>query len=222
VTINYNTSVVWNINQVFVTNIYANVTVNIDNTVTLQFIGGPVYIQYLIIGNTQINVDNYIWFDTSLHVLNVYYGGVVFQIGGTASNVPRWVKYTVGYADLADTATSTTITLASWPDKVVLQKAVMKTSAAFHFASGSNTLQLTLQDEVPNAILQVSDACQPIGNSMAQNSMGHVGAATDHAGPRFGAGHRFDLQAVSGMAGFDLADLDAGSIDIWLELSTLP
>lgn len=213
-TINLNTTVVVNITQ--------NTTVNITGGIVLQFNTGIVNIQNLIIGNTTINNNYGIWFDNSTHTLNVYYLGVtyVFNAGSsTAANVPQWTKYTVGFAAIAagGTAFDIVVTVATLAAKQYLHAVVMKTSVAFDNGA-LGALELDLQTD-SNILCSYPDATQAVSNTFFREHAHTAGIPGD--GPFF-ASKDVDLHAVAVGNAFDMDDVVAGSVDVWLLVSTLP
>lgn len=132
------------------------------------------------------------------------------QASPTTASVPTWTKVTKTYSDLATAATTNTITLATLPAGGVVHAVKVKHSTAFAGGSiTSYTVAVGITGDTDKYALAY-DVFQAVGASTYQLSS--VLGGESHTATT-------DLK-LTATASHDLDTATAGSVDVWLLIST--
>lgn len=129
------------------------------------------------------------------------------------SNIPIWIKYTVPYTSFSVAYTTADVQLLSLPAKTVVEAVVIKQSAAF---TGGAISAYTLSVGITGGLDKYAsafDVFQVASSSTAQ-------ASHDMFVEDFTSATSIRIAATS--TGANLNAATAGSVDVWVQTSTLP
>lgn len=137
-----------------------------------------------------------------------------FGLGGSGE---RWVKYTRSYTDFSFAGTSNSITLQNLGARGVCRAVVIKHSTPFTGGSiTAYTISLIMFDGTTEFSLTSLDVFQSTGD-LVFAPLSSV--PDDRMISNFAGGV---IKAIAASTGDNLNNATAGSVDIWLLLSTLP
>jgi len=139
------------------------------------------------------------------------------SVGG---EYPRWVKVTKSHADFTAAGNSESIALYTLGAREVLHAVVIKHTAAFSIpgmAFATYELSVGVSGD-PGRYVNAFDAKQAVGNTAFAQTTGSTQLPVLRS---FAAGEVIELYAETD-GGLDLDDSTAGSVDVWLLVSTLP
>jgi len=128
----------------------------------------------------------------------------------------QWIKITKTFADFSAAATNNDIEIYSLPARAMIQSAIIKHTASFTGgAIATYTLSLGLVADFTRYI-DPFDVFQAAGNTV----FGYSPSFKEKTPENFGAATSIRMQAVS--TGANLNAAGAGSVDIYLLITTLP
>jgi len=144
--------------------------------------------------------------------IGVTHGANSITISADAA-VTRWVKYSAAHGDFTEAVNGVaqTVTLAALPARTIVSSAVIKTVTAF---SGGGLASLDASVGITGnttAIIGTYDAFAAAGDNNFSGG----------AGSLYYAGTNLTLTLTPDGAA-NLAGMNAGSIEIWIETATLP
>jgi hypothetical protein len=135
--------------------------------------------------------------------------------GGKATlvgSVPRWLKVTLGHADLAAAATSNSVALQTLPAGAVVHAVKVKHSEAFAGGAISAYTISVGPSASPTQYINAHNVFQAVGDTVMDSDatvtfLTHAAAGTD-------------LEVKADSTGANLNAATAGSVDIWVLWST--
>jgi hypothetical protein len=134
-------------------------------------------------------------------------------VDSIAAAAPVWTKYTIAYGALSAAALTNSITLFSLGAKQVIHGVMIKHSAAF---TGGSISAYSVEVGVTGDLLRYAspfDVFQSVGSSTFQ-------ASADLSPEDFIGATSIKVTATS--VGANLSAATAGSVDVWVLVSTLP